>query len=154
MLGKVNFPIQEVDQLTIVVCHHKLTYTLYVYHIIDTIQESGDGRFSWLNAHPSYSCVVASPKKEAKFKGLKSYIAYQLTPSVSIHLCLQSGDVLFQFNNIQVSRRYKHFDWLYEQLQKKFNFVPIPPLPDKQIQGGSSWTLLVSLSLTIFLPLP
>jgi len=100
MLGKVNFPIQEVDQLTIV--------------------ESGDGRFSWLNTHPSYSCVVASPKKEAKFKGLKSYIAYQLTPS---------------FNNIQVSRRYKHFDWLYEQLQKKFNFVPIPPLPDKQIQG-------------------
>lgn len=118
------------------------------------IQESGDGRFSWLNTHPSYSCVVASPKKEAKFKGLKSYIAYQLTPSVSIHLCLQSGDVLFQFNNIQVSRRYKHFDWLYEQLQKKFNFVPIPPLPDKQIQGGSSWTLLASLSLTIFLPLP
>merc|ERR550532_1326389 len=100
MLGKVNFPIQEVDQLTIV--------------------ESGDGRYSWLNAQPSYSCVVASPKKEAKFKGLKSYIAYQLTPS---------------FNNIQVSRRYKRFDWLYEQLQKKFNFVPIPPLPDKQIQG-------------------
>ena len=85
MLGKVNFPIQEVDQLTIVVCHHKLTYTQYMYHIIDPIQESGDGRFSWLNAHPSYSCVVASPKKEAKFKGLKSYIAYQLTPSVSIH---------------------------------------------------------------------
>ena len=26
MLGKVNFPIQEVDQLTIVVCHHKLTF--------------------------------------------------------------------------------------------------------------------------------
>ena len=50
----------------------------------DQIQESGDGRYSWLNTHPSYSCVVASPKKEAKFKGLKSYIAYQLTPSVSI----------------------------------------------------------------------
>jgi len=85
-----------------------------------TIVESGDGRYSWANATQPFSCVVASPKKEAKFKGLKSFIAYQLTPS---------------FNNIQVSRRYKHFDWLYEQLQKKYSFVPIPPLPDKQIQG-------------------
>ena len=161
MLGKVNFPIQEVDQLTIVVCHHKLTYTQYMYHIIDPIQESGDGRFSWLNAHPSYSCVVASPKKEAKFKGLKSYIAYQLTPSVSIWYSHSDSLIVFffQFNNIQVSRRYKHFDWLYEQLQKKFNFVPIPPLPDKQIQGELDSlfvvSVLVSLLLTkCFLPLP
>ena len=56
----------------------------YLMDVDDKIQESGDGRYSWLNTHPSYSCVVASPKKEAKFKGLKSYIAYQLTPSVSI----------------------------------------------------------------------
>ena len=41
----------------------------------------------------------------------------------------------FQFNNIQVSRRYKHFDWLHERLVEKYTFVPIPPLPDKQIQG-------------------
>lgn len=100
MLGKVNYQIPELDVLTVV--------------------DNGDGKFSWLNTNASFSCVVASPKKEAKFKGLKSYIAYQLTPS---------------FNNIQVSRRYKHFDWLYEQLQKKYSFVPIPPLPDKQIQG-------------------
>jgi len=51
---------------------------------------------------------------------LKSFIAYQLTPS---------------FNNIQVSRRYKHFDWLHERLVEKYTFIPIPPLPDKQIQG-------------------
>ncbi|XP_026748285.1 sorting nexin lst-4 isoform X1 [Galleria mellonella] len=69
--------------------------------------------------HP-YSVTVASPKKESKFKGIKSYIAYQLTPS---------------FNNIQVSRRYKHFDWLHERLQEKFTLIPIPPLPDKQISG-------------------
>jgi PX domain len=42
---------------------------------------------------------------------------------------------LFQFNNIQVSRRYKHFDWLHERLVEKFSIVAIPPLPDKQIQG-------------------
>jgi len=100
ILGKVNLQIPELDVLTVL--------------------DNGDGRYSWLNTNAPFSCVVASPKKEAKFKGLKSYIAYQLTPS---------------FNNIQVSRRYKHFDWLYEQLQRKYSFVPIPPLPDKQIQG-------------------
>jgi sorting nexin-9/18/33 len=42
---------------------------------------------------------------------------------------------LVQFNNIQVSRRYKHFDWLHERLEEKFCFIPIPPLPDKQISG-------------------
>jgi len=41
-----------------------------------------------------------------------------------------------QFNNIQVSRRYKHFDWLHERLEEKFNLIPIPPLPDKQISGN------------------
>ncbi|KAL1110382.1 hypothetical protein AAG570_007913 [Ranatra chinensis] len=74
----------------------------------------------WESNHQSYICVVASPKKESKLKGLKSFIAYQLTPS---------------FNNIQVSRRYKHFDWLHERLEEKFSLIPIPPLPDKQISG-------------------
>lgn len=49
-----------------------------------------------------------------------------------------SKDILFyyfQFNNIQVSRRYKHFDWLHERLVEKFSLIPIPPLPDKQIAG-------------------
>lgn len=69
--------------------------------------------------HP-YTVTVASPKKETKFKGMKSFIAYQLTPS---------------FNNISVSRRYKHFDWLHERLVDKFCLIPIPPLPDKQISG-------------------
>merc|ERR1719429_252474 len=100
ILGKVNLPVSEGEVLQII--------------------ETGEGRFSWLTTQPPYSCVIASPKKEAKFKGLKSYIAYQLTPS---------------FNNIQVSRRYKHFDWLHERLNSKFNFIPVPPLPDKQIQG-------------------
>ena len=30
----------------------------------------------------SYSCSVLSPTKETKFRGMKSFIAYQLTPSV------------------------------------------------------------------------
>lgn len=35
----------------------------------------------------------------------------------------------------QVSRRYKHFDWLHERLVDKFCLIPVPPLPDKQISG-------------------
>ena len=48
------------------------------------LQEVGEGRYNWLATKAPYSCVIASPKKEAKFKGLKSFIAYQLTPSVSV----------------------------------------------------------------------
>lgn len=32
-----------------------------------------------------YQCVVASPKKESKLKGLKSFIAYQITPTVCLY---------------------------------------------------------------------
>ncbi|XP_014206095.1 sorting nexin-18 [Copidosoma floridanum] len=84
------------------------------------VEEIESGRFNWAETGESYNCVVTSPKKESKLKGLKSFIVYQLTPT---------------FNNIQVSRRYKHFDWLHERLEEKFCFVPIPPLPDKQISG-------------------
>ncbi|XP_054159628.1 sorting nexin-33-like [Oppia nitens] len=64
--------------------------------------------------------MVDKPKKETKMKGLKSFIAYQLTPDTT---------------RIQVSRRYKHFDWLHERFQEKFTTIPIPALPDKQISG-------------------
>ncbi|KAG7207117.1 hypothetical protein KM043_000992 [Ampulex compressa] len=84
------------------------------------IEENDGGRCAWVPTGEAYSCVVTSPKKESKLKGLKSFIVYQLTPT---------------FNNIQVSRRYKHFDWLHERLEEKYCFVPIPPLPDKQISG-------------------
>ncbi|XP_063218974.1 sorting nexin lst-4 isoform X2 [Bacillus rossius redtenbacheri] len=83
------------------------------------IFECEDG-IIWNPITEPYTCIVASPKKETKLKGLKSFIAYQITPS---------------FNNIQVSRRYKHFDWLHERLEEKFSLIPIPPLPDKQISG-------------------
>lgn len=79
-----------------------------------------DTGFFWKRLREPYMVRVASPKKETKFKGMKSFIAYQLTPS---------------FNNIPVSRRYKHFDWLHERLVDKFCLIPIPPLPDKQISG-------------------
>ncbi|XP_053684059.1 sorting nexin lst-4 [Sabethes cyaneus] len=79
-----------------------------------------EGGIIWKPMRDSYTVTVDSPKKEKKFNGLKSFIAYQLTPS---------------FNNVAVSRRYKHFDWLHERLVEKFCLIPIPPLPDKQISG-------------------
>ncbi|XP_031641115.1 sorting nexin lst-4 [Contarinia nasturtii] len=79
-----------------------------------------DNGYFYKTIRDVYTVRVASPKKETKFKGIKSFIAYQLTPS---------------FNNISVSRRYKHFDWLHGRLVDKFCLIPIPPLPDKQISG-------------------
>lgn len=76
--------------------------------------------YFWKAPQSQYTVSVASPKKKTKFKGMKSFIEYNLTPS---------------FTNIPVSRRYKHFDWLHERLMDKFCLVPIPPLPDKQISG-------------------
>ncbi|KAH8302264.1 hypothetical protein KR044_004558 [Drosophila immigrans] len=84
------------------------------------ITQVEDSIYQWTQNHSPYSVIVASPKKESKFKGMKTFIAYQLTPS---------------FNNISVSRRYKHFDWLHERLTEKFCLIPVPPLPDKQISG-------------------
>lgn len=82
----------------------------------DIIQlvEDGDGKYSWLNSNTPYSCSIASFKKESKFKGLVSTVAYQLHPS---------------FNYAEVSRSYKQFDWVHERLAEKFVTIPIPPLP-------------------------
>ncbi|EFP08840.1 CRE-LST-4 protein [Caenorhabditis remanei] len=79
-----------------------------------------NGIIQWKPIQQYYHCVVDKPKKESKLKGLKSFIAYSITSSLT---------------NIQVSRRYKHFDWLHEQLSAKYIFIPIPPLPEKQVAG-------------------
>ncbi|XP_050528559.1 sorting nexin-9 isoform X3 [Daktulosphaira vitifoliae] len=99
IMGTVTIPVPDSERVTIIKC------------------EIG---VEWNAPNEYYQCIVASPKKETKLKGLKSFIAYQITPT---------------FNNIQVSRRYKHFDWLHERLEEKFSLIPIPPLPDKQISG-------------------
>ncbi|XP_047741018.1 sorting nexin-18 isoform X2 [Hyalella azteca] len=74
----------------------------------------------WRPRSAPLTCAISSPKKESKFHGMKSFIAYTITPSST---------------NVSVSRRYKHFDWLLERLQHKFPLTPVPPLPEKQISG-------------------
>lgn len=46
------------------------------------IEEIEGGHYRWSSRGESYNCVVTSPKKESKLKGLKSFIVYQLTPTV------------------------------------------------------------------------
>ncbi|OCT89429.1 sorting nexin-33 [Xenopus laevis] len=71
------------------------------------------------NPHP-FNCSVEEPTKQTKFKGIKSYISYRLTPDHS---------------NSPVYRRYKHFDWLYNRLLHKFTVISVPHLPEKQATG-------------------
>ena len=52
---------------------------------------------------------------------MKTFIQYQITPTNTSRAVL---------------RRYKHFDWLHEQLTRKYASVCIiPPLPGKQLAG-------------------
>lgn len=77
--------------------------------------------FVWKTERPKYTVLVDSPQKDTKFHGIKSFVAFKLTPS---------------FNQEEsVFRRYKHFDWLHARLSEKFSMIPIPPLPKKQING-------------------
>ncbi|XP_072665839.1 sorting nexin-33 isoform X3 [Canis lupus baileyi] len=71
------------------------------------------------NPHP-FACSVEDPTKQTKFKGIKSYISYKLTPT-------HAGSPVY--------RRYKHFDWLYNRLLHKFTVISVPHLPEKQATG-------------------
>ncbi|CAM9211304.1 unnamed protein product, partial [Lampetra planeri] len=68
------------------------------------------------------------PKRETKFKGMKSFTSYRLSPSWS--------------GAAAVGRRYKHFDWLHARLLHKYPVISVPQLPEKQatgrFEGGSS----------------
>lgn len=71
------------------------------------------------NPYP-FSCTIDDPTKQTKFKGMKSYISYKLTPT---------------HTQTQVNRRYKHFDWLYARLVEKFPVISVPHIPEKQATG-------------------
>jgi len=38
----------------------------------------------WQPIDNPFDCQITSPKKETKYRGIKSFIAYQITPSVSM----------------------------------------------------------------------
>ncbi|CAL8345667.1 unnamed protein product [Lota lota] len=71
------------------------------------------------NPYP-FACTIDDPTKQTKFKGMKSYMSYKLTPT---------------HTQTQVNRRYKHFDWLYARLVEKFPVISVPHIPEKQATG-------------------
>ncbi|MCI4392758.1 hypothetical protein PGIGA_G00149540 [Pangasianodon gigas] len=71
------------------------------------------------NPYP-FLCTIDDPTKQTKFKGMKSYISYKLTPTHTQN---------------PVNRRYKHFDWLYTRLVEKFPVISVPHIPEKQATG-------------------
>lgn len=46
------------------------------------VDDFGNGPVWRPNQH-EFTCAISSPKKESKFHGMKSFIAYTLMPSVS-----------------------------------------------------------------------
>ncbi|XP_051898651.1 sorting nexin-33 [Pristis pectinata] len=80
---------------------------------------SADGP-QWSENPRPFTCTIEEPTKQTKFKGIKSYISYKLTPSLT---------------NYPVYRRYKHFDWLHNRLLHKFSVISVPHLPEKQATG-------------------
>ncbi|XP_063686522.1 sorting nexin-18-like isoform X2 [Bolinopsis microptera] len=63
---------------------------------------------------------ITEPIKKAKFKGMKSFMSYHITPNTT---------------NLTVERRYKQFDWFHGRLTEKFPCFIIPPLPEKAVVG-------------------
>lgn len=49
------------------------------------LQDGSDGP-KWRPHDSPYVCEIKSPKKETKFHGMKTFIVYQITPTVSIHV--------------------------------------------------------------------
>nr|XP_033776525.1 sorting nexin-33 [Geotrypetes seraphini]XP_033776526.1 sorting nexin-33 [Geotrypetes seraphini] len=82
--------------------------------------EMGSKGPQWRPNPCPFGCSVEDPTKQTKFKGIKSYISYRLTPG---------------HTNTPVYRRYKHFDWLYNRLLHKFTVISVPHLPEKQATG-------------------
>lgn len=73
-----NIHIPEAEQITIVVRSGTATSGPMAVDVewCRNCDEESEG----------YQCLVASPKKESKLKGLKSFIAYQITPTVSYYV--------------------------------------------------------------------
>ncbi|TSK13506.1 Sorting nexin-33 [Bagarius yarrelli] len=82
--------------------------------------EMGTRGPQWKESPQPFICSIEDPTKQTKFKGIKSYISYKVTPS-------HTGRPVY--------RRYKHFDWLYNRLLHKFTVISVPHLPEKQATG-------------------
>lgn len=90
------------------------------YENLSHIQSDPELGIVWKPSSGPYSCSIATHGKESKMKGFKTFISYDVRTSI---------------RDIEVRRRYKHFDWLMQRLEEKYLMTPLPPLPEKQIAG-------------------
>eukprot|EP00041_Stephanoeca_diplocostata_P035280 m.1238076 g.1238076 ORF g.1238076 m.1238076 type:complete len:508 (+) comp24669_c0_seq37:381-1904(+) len=75
----------------------------------------------WQRVEEVYTvAIVKSDDKGHKYHGIKTYTVFDITNTKS---------------NVVVQRRFKHFDWLYEQFTRTYPCIIIPLLPEKQIKG-------------------
>lgn len=80
------------------------------------VQEGAHGPEWAPNPQPYGDLQVNKAGTRQKFKGIKSYEAYNIVGG-------GAGSV---------ERRHKHFQWLHERLAAKYSCICVPPLPDKQ----------------------
>lgn len=76
IMGGIQPPIHIPEPAQITILVHSGNGGSPMAADVEWCQDSNDGPHG-------YQCMVASPKKESKLKGLKSFIAYQITPTVS-----------------------------------------------------------------------
>jgi len=79
---------------------------------------AGAGEFK-----PERYIITANEGKGRKFSGMKSFTTYEISTESS---------------NVSVERRFKHFTWFRDQLQRIYPFVTVPPIPEKQLKGRFS----------------
>jgi len=71
---------------------------------------------------PDLAVTVSNPSKQGE--GMSAYFTYEVTTKTSLPQ--------FQFGQFSVSRRFRDFDWLHNQLINKFPGAIVPALPEKQ----------------------
>lgn len=68
-------------------------------------------RITWCSHPDPFTCVINSPEKKSKFKGMKSFIAYNIIPSVSmcspkVVLCILIKDMPLSVVHCTTSTQY------------------------------------------------
>lgn len=106
--------------LLLTLCCHVHWYGMVAVKINKLFICCCTGTPMWEPNPEAHTVTVREPSKQKKFKGIKTFTAYQVVPS-------STGRA--------VSRRYKHYDWLHSRLEEKFTLNSVPPLPDKQYYG-------------------
>ncbi|KAJ5070992.1 sorting nexin [Anaeramoeba ignava] len=113
-----NTPTHELDsEKNSPLTHHESSSISFdkLYDLETTIIKDG---YLYDTSDEEFKITVEKPRKEGKFKGMKKYISYEIKHA---QFC--------------VKRRYKHFLWLRERLVDRFENIPIPPMPEKQVAG-------------------